>query len=73
VSEIVYDAGVLVAADRNERRVWADHVPESAPRIAYANGTVERTRVAVRVDARSCDAGCRTLDADARSCDARRP
>jgi predicted nucleic acid-binding protein len=22
---IVYDAGVLVAADRNDRRIWADH------------------------------------------------
>ncbi len=22
---VVYDAGTLVAADRNERRVWADH------------------------------------------------
>jgi hypothetical protein len=22
---VVYDAGVLVAADRNERRVWAEH------------------------------------------------
>jgi predicted nucleic acid-binding protein len=22
---VVYDAGVLVAADRNERRIWADH------------------------------------------------
>lgn len=22
---VVYDAGVLVAAERNERRVWADH------------------------------------------------
>lgn len=25
MSHFVYDAGVLVAADRNERRVWADH------------------------------------------------
>ncbi|MEA2501904.1 MAG: hypothetical protein QOD01_2015, partial [Actinomycetota bacterium] len=22
---VVYDAGVLVAADRNDRTVWADH------------------------------------------------
>ncbi len=22
---VIYDAGVLVAADRNDRRVWADH------------------------------------------------
>lgn len=22
---VVYDAGVLVAADRNDRRIWADH------------------------------------------------
>lgn len=25
MSTVVYDAGVLVAADRNERRVWAEH------------------------------------------------
>lgn len=25
MSTIVYDAGVLVAADRNERRAWAEH------------------------------------------------
>jgi len=25
MSAVVYDAGVLVAADRNERRVWAEH------------------------------------------------
>jgi len=22
---VVYDAGVLIAADRNDREVWADH------------------------------------------------
>jgi hypothetical protein len=25
VKNLVYDAGVLVAADRNDRRVWAEH------------------------------------------------
>jgi hypothetical protein len=25
MSDVVYDAGVLVAADRNSRTVWADH------------------------------------------------
>jgi predicted nucleic acid-binding protein len=25
MSTIIYDAGVLVAADRNERRAWAEH------------------------------------------------
>jgi hypothetical protein len=25
MSAIVYDAGVLMAADRNERRAWAEH------------------------------------------------
>ena len=25
MSEVVYDAAVLVAADRNERRTWAEH------------------------------------------------
>jgi hypothetical protein len=25
MSEVVYDAGALVAAERNDRRLWADH------------------------------------------------
>jgi len=25
MSEVVYDAGVLVAADRNDRSIWAEH------------------------------------------------
>ncbi len=25
MSEVVYDAAVLIAADRNDRRIWADH------------------------------------------------
>jgi hypothetical protein len=25
MSDVVYDAAVLIAADRNDRRVWADH------------------------------------------------
>ncbi|HEY2404845.1 MAG TPA: PIN domain-containing protein [Polyangiaceae bacterium] len=25
MKSVVYDAGVLIAADRNERRVWAEH------------------------------------------------
>jgi predicted nucleic acid-binding protein len=25
VNDVVYDAAVLIAADRNDRRVWADH------------------------------------------------
>jgi hypothetical protein len=25
MTTVVYDAGILVAADRNERRVWAEH------------------------------------------------
>ena len=25
MSTVVYDAGVLVAADKNERRAWAEH------------------------------------------------
>jgi hypothetical protein len=31
---VVYDAGVLVAADRNERRVWAEH------RVRLEGGTI---------------------------------
>jgi hypothetical protein len=25
MTEVVYDAAVLIAADRNDRRIWADH------------------------------------------------
>ena len=50
----VYDAGVLIAADRNDRRVWADHrvrleagtVPiTSAPVIAQASRSPRQTQL----------------------------
>jgi predicted nucleic acid-binding protein len=34
MTPVVYDAGVLIAADRNTRAVWADH------RVRLENGTV---------------------------------
>lgn len=51
---IVYDAGVLVAADRNDRRVWADHrarlelgvVPTTtAPVVAQVSRSPEQAQL----------------------------
>ena len=33
MSTVVYDAAVLVAADRNERRAWAEHKFRLAPAV----------------------------------------
>ncbi len=51
---VVYDAGVLVAADRNDRLVWADHhaclelglVPETtAPVVAQASRSLRQAQL----------------------------
>ncbi len=58
----VYDAGVLIAADRNDRRVWADHrlrlsagvVPKTtAPVVAQASRS--RRQVQLRRFLRGCE------------------
>jgi hypothetical protein len=58
---VVYDTGVLVAADRNDRRFWADHrarlelgvVPvTTAPVVAQASRSVRQ--VALRRFLRGC-------------------
>jgi predicted nucleic acid-binding protein len=58
----VYDAGVLIAADRNDRQVWADHrarleagvVPETtAPVVAQASRSPRQ--VQLRRFLRGCD------------------
>ncbi|HET7486616.1 MAG TPA: hypothetical protein VFJ85_01710 [Acidimicrobiales bacterium] len=59
---IVYDTGVLVAADRSDRRLWADHrarleldiVPlTTAPVVAQASRS--RRQVQLRRFLRGCD------------------
>ena len=54
MSTVVYDAGVLVAADRNERRAWAEHkarlefgiVPlVPAPVVAQVSQSPQRTEL----------------------------
>lgn len=51
---VIYDAGVLVAADRNDRRVWAEHrarlelgtVPgTTAPVIAQVSRSARQTQL----------------------------
>jgi predicted nucleic acid-binding protein len=55
VSPVVYDAAVLVAADRNERRVWAEHrvrlesgVVPAVPAPVLAQVSRSRTQVQLR-------------------------
>ena len=51
---VVYDAGVLIGADRNDRRIWADHrarldlgvVPTTtAPVVAQVSRSPEQTQL----------------------------
>ncbi|MEA2535115.1 MAG: hypothetical protein QOJ93_2926 [Actinomycetota bacterium] len=66
---VVYDAGVLVAADRNDRTVWADHrarlelgtVPlTTAPVVAQVSRSVRQ--VQLRRFLRGCDVVAFTAD-----------
>jgi hypothetical protein len=66
---VVYDAGVLVAADRNDRTVWADHrarlelgtVPlTTAPVVAQVSWSVRQ--VQLRRFLRGCDVVAFTAD-----------
>lgn len=41
MSDVVYDAGALIAADRNDRAFWADH------RVRLEQGTIPVTPAAV--------------------------
>jgi len=66
---VVYDAGVLVAADRNDRTVWADHrarlelgtVPlTTAPVVAQVSRSLRQ--VQLRRFLRGCDVVTFTAD-----------
>lgn len=59
---VVYDAGVLVAADRNERRVWADHrvrledgVIPVVPSVVVAQVSRSSRQVQLRRFLKGCD------------------
>lgn len=58
---VVYDAGVLVAADRNDRRVWADHrarLEQSTPPTTTAPVVSQVSRSRRQVQLRRFLRGC---------------
>ena len=61
---VVYDAGVLVAADRRDRRVWADHrvrLEAGVPPSTTAPVVAQVSRSARRVTLHRFLRGCRIL------------
>jgi len=62
MKRIVYDCGVLIAADRGERRVWADHrarleanVVPLVPATVVAQASRSPKQVALRRLLRGCE------------------
>jgi hypothetical protein len=58
---VVYDAGVLVAADRNDRKVWADHrarLEQGAPPTTTAPVVSQVSRSDRQVQLRRFLRGC---------------
>jgi len=62
MTPVVYDAGVLVAADRNARRVWADHkvrleegIVPAVPAPAVAQVSRSPSQVQLRRLLRGCE------------------
>lgn len=70
---IVYDASVLVAADRNDRRVWAEHqvrTKAGLPPLVLAPVVAQISRAATQANLRRLLRGCEVLpfdEADAHS------
>lgn len=69
MSAVVYDAGVLIAADRNERTTWADHkvrledgVVPVVPSVVVAQVSRSPKQVQLRRFLRGCDVA--VLDED---------
>jgi predicted nucleic acid-binding protein len=69
VSAVVYDAGVLIAADRNERMTWADHkvrledgIVPIVPSVVVAQVSRSPQQVQLRRFLRGCDVA--VLDED---------
>jgi hypothetical protein len=62
MSAVVYDAGVLIAADRNERHVWAEHrvrleagIVPWVPSPVVAQASRSRRQVQMRRLLRGCE------------------
>jgi hypothetical protein len=70
---IVYDASILVAADRNERRVWAEHqvrTKAGLPPLVPAPVVAQVSRAATQANLRRLLRGCEVVafeEADAHS------
>ena len=67
MSAIVYDAGVLIAADKNERRVWAEHRVRLEAGIlpcVPAPVVAQVSRSSRQVQLRRLLAGCDTIPLD---------
>jgi len=70
---IVYDASILVAADRNERRVWAEHrvrTKAGLPPLVPAPVVAQVSRAATQANLRRFLRGCEVVpfdEADAHS------
>jgi len=64
MTPVVYDAGVLVAADRNARRVWADHkvrLEEGIVPAVPAPAVVQVSRSPSQVQLRRLLRGCEVV------------
>jgi hypothetical protein len=67
VSEIVYDSGALIAADRNDRAFWADHrvrLERGLVPVAPAPVVAQVSRSPRQVQLRRLLRGCRVLALD---------
>jgi len=64
VKQVVYDAGVLIAADRSQRRIWAEHrVRLEAGRVPLVPSTVvaQASRSPKQVQLRRLLRGCEVV------------
>jgi hypothetical protein len=70
---LVYDASILVAADRNDRRVWAEHkvrTQRGSPPVIPAPVVAQVSRAATQANLRRFLRGCEVVafdEADAHS------
>jgi predicted nucleic acid-binding protein len=67
MTSVVYDAGALVAADRNDRRMWAEHrvrLELGAPVAVPAPVVAQVSRSPKQVQLRRLLAGCEVVGFD---------
>jgi hypothetical protein len=73
MKRIVYDASILIAADRNDRRVWAEHqvrTKAGSPPLVPAPVVAQVSRAATQANLRRLLRGCEVVafgEADAHS------